>query len=383
MERSASMARDRARHRPALTGCAASLSSRSAVPRIGPVRAADTVGVDVFFVLSGFLITTLLVAEIDTAGRVDVLAPFYVRRGLRLLPALLLFVVACCLLVVTIRPNVYRTPTLQGAPYVLSYLANVHQAFGWDGGRLCLFDATWSLSMEEQFYVLWPVVLVAMLALVRHRRQHAALVLLGDLARDRVAPALARVRWRGMGAVVVRARRSGRRAADRVRPRPVLASPSARSPRRSPAAGAVSAAGTRAHRIPVPGRRPLPVLGFWCDDRGGLPPGACCGALVSGTSPRLDAIFSWRPLRSTGRISYGLYLWHFPIVFALGAAGAWAWGWWVAAPIEIGLSYAAAAPRSPWWSGVSCAGSRPGSPRARGERADAASSVSRPVYGSG
>ncbi len=102
-----------------------------------------------------------------------------------------------------------------------------------------------------------------------------------------------------------------------------------------------------------------------------LAAGCMVWALVSETSPRLDAIFSWRPLRSTGRISYGLYLWHFPIVFALGAAGAWAWGWWVAAPIEIGLSYVAAALsfalverrflrwKSSW------------SPRARSERADA------------
>ena len=53
-------------------------------------------------------------------------------------------------------------------------------------------------------------------------------------------------------------------------------------------------------------------------------------------------LLSWGPLRATGRISYGLYLWHFLVVFGIGAAGAWAWPWWIAAPIQVGLSFAVA-----------------------------------------
>jgi len=370
MERSASMARDRARHRPALDGLrgVAVLAVLLYHARVPFVRGGH-VGVDVFFVLSGFLITTLLVAEIDTAGRVDVLA-FYVRRALRLLPALLLFVAVCCLLVVTIGPNVYRTPTLQGAPYVLSYLANVHQAFGWDGGRLGLFDATWSLSMEEQFYLLWPVVLVALLVLVRHRRQHAALLLFGislAIGLHRLWLAFGGAGWERLSyAPDVRADGLLIGCALAL----FLASPSARSPRWLPAAGVVSLLVLAVIGSRYPGNDPFL---FW--DLGAtivvLAAGCMLWTLVSGTSPRLDAIFSWRPLRSTGRISYGLYLWHFPIVFALGAAGAWAWGWWVSAPIAIGLSYVAAAFSFALVERRFLRWKASWSPRARSERAEA------------
>lgn len=107
-------------------------------------------GVDIFFVLSGFLITSLLYQEWQATGAIS-LRNFYARRALRLLPALLLL-----LLVVT--PFVGWTWTA----ITLSYVANWFMALGkvqWQG----MLDHVWTLSVEEQFYLLWPLALLTML----------------------------------------------------------------------------------------------------------------------------------------------------------------------------------------------------------------------------
>jgi peptidoglycan/LPS O-acetylase OafA/YrhL len=106
-----------------------------------------------FFVLSGYLITRLLCAEVDRSGRVDVRS-FYVRRGLRLFPAL--FVLCVVLLVVgTAWQTVMPT---------LGYYANYARIAGADIG---LLTHTWSLAVEEHFYLLWPLVIGSVPA---HRR---------------------------------------------------------------------------------------------------------------------------------------------------------------------------------------------------------------------
>jgi peptidoglycan/LPS O-acetylase OafA/YrhL len=124
-------------------------------------------GVDLFFVLSGYLITSLLLAEWRGAGRVD-LAAFWIRRARRLFPALvaLLFVVAAYARLVA-RPEELARIRGDGLA-TLAYVANWRAIFSgksyWD-----LFVApsplehTWSLAIEEQFYVLWPLLFVAVL----------------------------------------------------------------------------------------------------------------------------------------------------------------------------------------------------------------------------
>lgn len=119
-------------------------------------------GVDIFFVLSGFLITKLLVEEWNLTGRIH-LGRFYLRRMLRLFPALFL------VLLVTL-PFVPRIWTLQALLYVTNW--------GILAGQLnsCAIMQLWSLSVEEQFYLVWPPLLLGLLALRTPRRVIVAVV---------------------------------------------------------------------------------------------------------------------------------------------------------------------------------------------------------------
>jgi peptidoglycan/LPS O-acetylase OafA/YrhL len=117
-------------------------------------------GVDVFFVLSGFLITALLVEERQTTGRLH-LGHFYARRGLRLLPALLILLAALGLyaLLDPHHPEVqtYWRDALSSLFYVQNWVAAAGEF------QIRLLAHTWSLSIEEQFYLLWPLVLLLLL----------------------------------------------------------------------------------------------------------------------------------------------------------------------------------------------------------------------------
>jgi peptidoglycan/LPS O-acetylase OafA/YrhL len=112
-------------------------------------------GVDLFFVLSGFLITRLLLEETARHGRVD-LGAFYVRRAARLLPAVVLLLAVCTVDAFTTRLLGGTTKTLLGVVGTLAYVNNWVRTFGFDSA----LGHTWSLSIEEQFYILWPVVLL-------------------------------------------------------------------------------------------------------------------------------------------------------------------------------------------------------------------------------
>lgn len=120
-------------------------------------------GVDVFFVLSGFLITFLLLRERETTGEVS-LKGFYVRRTLRIFP-LYYAVLAALSVYFYLRGNPDFFARL---PYDLSYTSN------WTAQQSIL-DLTWSLSTEEQFYLLWPPLFVLL-------RRHAIAFLLAFLA---------------------------------------------------------------------------------------------------------------------------------------------------------------------------------------------------------
>ncbi len=117
-------------------------------------------GVDIFFVLSGFLITTLLLREHGRAGEIN-LGYFYVRRVLRLYPVVLLALVIGAA-VHLFWPGLVGAPTWGGLAAMTFYYANwMH---GWDAAAMGFFAHTWSLSIEEQFYLLWPPVVLVFLA---------------------------------------------------------------------------------------------------------------------------------------------------------------------------------------------------------------------------
>jgi len=121
-------------------------------------------GVDIFFVLSGFLITRLLVEEWELSSRIH-LGRFYLRRMLRLFPALFLVL----LVTLPIVPRIWTG-------YALLYVTN----WGILAGKLnsCAIMQLWSLSVEEQFYLVWPPLLLGLLALKVPRRVIGAVVFL-------------------------------------------------------------------------------------------------------------------------------------------------------------------------------------------------------------
>lgn len=140
------------------------------------------VGVDVFFVVSGYLITGLILAEVARTGTFGYVA-FYARRARRLLPALLLLV----LVVLVAGIAVYSGPELKQlgkwSAAVSVYVVNIEYALEWNSGLP--LDATtgnplrhlWSLSVEEHFYALWPLALIGLggLGLRRGRRRKTLL----------------------------------------------------------------------------------------------------------------------------------------------------------------------------------------------------------------
>jgi peptidoglycan/LPS O-acetylase OafA/YrhL len=119
------------------------------------------VGVDVFFVLSGFLITTLLVNERERTGRVA-LGKFWGRRALRLMPALIVVLVVFNTigLIFSDGQDSQWQRGLIATPFILLYVSNWLILFS-NGPALGVFGPMWSLSVEEQFYLVWPVIVIA------------------------------------------------------------------------------------------------------------------------------------------------------------------------------------------------------------------------------
>ncbi|QFG67361.1 acyltransferase family protein [Ornithinimicrobium pratense] len=130
-------------------------------------------GVDVFFVVSGFLITTLLLREIDSHGRVDLLN-FWRRRARRLLPALVLVVVTSVSVARLVGGDLLvgiGRQTLGALTFTSNWLEVAAGASYFHSTSPILFVNFWSLAVEEQFYLFWPLALVVALALTRTTRQ--------------------------------------------------------------------------------------------------------------------------------------------------------------------------------------------------------------------
>src|SRR5436190_10898544 len=113
---------------------------------------AGTLGVDLFFVLSGFLITTLLLEERNRTGKIDI-AAFYTRRARRLLPALLVMLLPFLFLgLVSAAAGSFRRPLFVGLGAAATYTSNIvvmHDQSAVPAGLVHL----WSLAAEEQFYL--------------------------------------------------------------------------------------------------------------------------------------------------------------------------------------------------------------------------------------
>jgi peptidoglycan/LPS O-acetylase OafA/YrhL len=123
-----------------------------------PGAAGGYLGVDVFFVLSGFLITTLLLDELENTGNLN-LGQFYLRRFLRLTPALLLMLSAYLILAPLAWPKIAMRTDVRDVLISTLYLSDYASAF-WSLPRY--LRHTWSLSVEQHFYLLWPLLLLVL-----------------------------------------------------------------------------------------------------------------------------------------------------------------------------------------------------------------------------
>jgi peptidoglycan/LPS O-acetylase OafA/YrhL len=283
---------------------------------------AHELGVELFFVLSGFLITALLLEEHEANGRVA-LGRFYWRRLRRLAPALVA-VVGATLLVASWTSVLDWGSTRRGAIGGLTYASNIVRVNGWGLGPL---GHLWSLSVEEHFYIVWPAVLLVALAAAR-RRDRPAIVLAVPIVFAAVCFA-----WR----VWLVARGSG----DDLNTRlyyptdtrvlgPLAGCALAVVKVHGPRLGMPGALeGRTALRLGVAGLAVLAWLstGPGVTDRpamfvAGLPLatlaaiGVC--AACATTPNAVSRLFELRALRWLGGVSYGGYLAHYPIYFAFG-----------------------------------------------------------------
>ena len=270
-------------------------------PRLVP---AGSIGVDMFFVLSGFLITTLLVEEMDTRGRVSI-GRFYIRRALRLLPALiglLAFVAAWALLVAA--PDT-RHNSLREIVAAASYTRNLTW---WARVPGTLLGHTWSLALEEQFYLVWP----ALLTLCLRPRRRGTLLAVGFVAAALFTSALRMSHVVGPAALFIG------------RPDALLLGAALALFRRDHGSWwAGPAALRRATTAVVIGAVALLAIAAW--DAGdnlfgfGYSLAAVAAlALIYGLVV-LDEhvrwkVFAWPPAVAFGRVSYGFYLWHLPVL---------------------------------------------------------------------
>ncbi len=289
-------------------------------------------GVDLFFVLSGFLITSLLLAEGRATGRIG-LGAFWARRARRLLPALgLLLVGVAAYGRFAAAPSELHRIRWDGLA-TLFYVANWREISA-QVDYWAMFSApsplahTWSLAIEEQFYLVWPLVFVVLVAWTRRRhptrRRLATATLVTSLTLavlSLVASSLLAdsVGWnrvyfgtdtRAFAVLLGAAAAAGAARFGAV--------PGGARRQVLEGAGLVAAIGLAIAWVRLPGSSP--VL-----RHGGLALCSLAAAVIitAVTQPRagpLATLLGWRPLRRLGAISYGVYLYHWPVIVWLDAA---------------------------------------------------------------
>ncbi|MEV2240717.1 acyltransferase family protein [Micromonospora sp. NPDC049891] len=286
--------------------------------------AGGFVGVDVFFVISGFLITGLLLNEHDRTGRVS-FANFYRRRVRRILPLAVLVLVTTYLASALLFFGERVRSTAWDALYAALFAANWRfAAVGTDywqtEGPVSPLRHYWSLAVEEQFYLVWPVLLGLILGYVARRRRHrftarwAVGVVLGVIVLGSIVFALWEVEHRPAVAyfsTVSRAWELGVGALLAVAT-PVLA----RIPVAvRPAYQWLGLVGLSVSVFAINAQTPFPVPGAF------LAVISTSLVIAGGVGgQRLMAPLTNRAVRYVGDVSYSLYLWHFPLLILIGAA---------------------------------------------------------------
>jgi peptidoglycan/LPS O-acetylase OafA/YrhL len=297
----------------------------AAIPFIG----GGFVGVDVFFVISGYLITGQLLREVLRTGRIS-LPGFYARRARRILPGASIVLLAITVATVLLEPvlGIFHTAKdiLAAATYTTNWhfiaLGTNYLAQSTSSSPVLHF---WSLAVEEQFYLIWPLLILVAAQFAKRRPMHGTRVIAIAIGAVTVASFIAGVTltasdpklaymatqtraWEfGVGALVavighwfmnIGSARVGRFAAGRAVGKVVgwmgLAT-------------ILAAVFMLNADTPFPGTAALlPALGTGAIIAGGLLAGTGRGSVGS--------LLSRRPIRYIGRLSYAWYLWHWPVL---------------------------------------------------------------------
>ena len=294
-----------------------------------PLLDGAFLGVDIFFVLSGYLITSLLLQEHQHAGRIGY-ARFYGRRALRLMPALLLFLGVYLLVAPLLWPG-DKHLVLQDVLISATYLADYGIAFFDQPDSLLHM---WSLSVEEHYYLIWPVLLAYLLRKLPPARVWTMVAMLYVLAL------LWRMWWVEAGQPFYQIFFRFDTRATGMLLGSMLASIAVLQPAR------MAALVARQHYllwlVPV-----FPLLMAWgWDDNGALLWGMALAelttlAILVAVYHRRGVVFdmlSIRPLAWLGQMSYGIYLWHYPIVRWLRADFSWPVVVAVGLPLSVALA---------------------------------------------
>jgi peptidoglycan/LPS O-acetylase OafA/YrhL len=296
-------------------------------------------GVDVFFVVSGFLITTVLAEEWRRRGAIS-LRRFYWRRALRLFPALVALLLASYLYAEVFLPReavrAFRRELLVCAAYVSNWV-HLH------GVSVLTLGHTWSLALEEQFYVLWPLALLLMLRLRLSRPLILAVVAAGVVASVTVRLVLFRLHrlrhltWPEDTAGLLRLYMGLDTRADALLVGCFLGLlfawgllPQSRNFRLASGAVALAGAGLVAH-LSLTGNMGLHLLYYGGFTLVALAVAAAIAHLLAGGRWAAAAL-GFGPLPWIGRISYSLYLVHVPVI-------AWVRPDWLCNPAALGRGH--------------------------------------------
>jgi peptidoglycan/LPS O-acetylase OafA/YrhL len=313
---------------------------------------AGTLGVFAFFTISGFIITHLLILEYERTGTIN-LRLFWLRRAARLLPPVAILVVGVSVARRFVSGTAFADSLPQAVPTALYYAnwVRVWSHLEDKPARLGNYAHTWSLAVEEQFYILWPLILLALFAIAAATKRAWMLTAI-------VALCVASATVRPFGFNTELTYRSSEALYNRTDAMAELLLAGAcvavlawmhRSgelhwPLRSPLLGWASVAVVASAFVLMPGYdQPNAMLVFWTVGITAIAwaNAALCWHLLQSQGSLLSRTLALTPLVAIGRISYGVYLYHYPIYRMLRPE--LPLPWWAADAAVVALSLSVAA----------------------------------------